>query len=91
MKNIPPLALPKFHGISTEDHDAFCFEFDVLCRIYDYYSNAQMLKLFPTTLRDSTLRWFMGLDSNSITVLDEMKNIFLKKYQDYYKTRDFRK
>jgi hypothetical protein len=36
MKNIPLLALPNFHGLSTEDPDEFLFEFDILCRRYDY-------------------------------------------------------
>ena len=32
MKNINPLILPTFHVMSTEDPDAFLFEFDILCR-----------------------------------------------------------
>jgi len=88
MKNISPSALPNFRGVSSEDSDAFLFEFDVLCRSYDYSSNSLKLKLFPTTSKDATLRWFMGFDSNSITTWDGMKKVFLKKYQDYCKTRD---
>lgn len=88
MKNIPPSALPKFRGVPSEDPDAFLFEFDVLCRRYDYSSYAQKLKLFPAILKDAALKWFMGLDSNSITTWDEMEKVFLKKYQYYYKTRD---
>lgn len=53
-------------------------------------SNAQKLKLFPATLKDATLRWFMGLTANSISTWDDMKKAFLKKYQDYVKTRDIR-
>jgi hypothetical protein len=51
MKNIPHSTLPNFHGLSKEDLDTFLFEFDVLCRSYDYVSDAQKLKLFPTTLK----------------------------------------
>jgi hypothetical protein len=36
MKNIPLSALPNFLGLSTEDPDEFLFEFDILCRNYDY-------------------------------------------------------
>ena len=36
MKNIPLSALPNFHGLSSEDPDEFLFEFDILCRSYDY-------------------------------------------------------
>ena len=43
MKNIPLSALPNFHGLSSEDLDEFLFKFDILCRSYDYVTNAQKL------------------------------------------------
>jgi hypothetical protein len=61
MKSIPLHNLPTFHGLISEDPDAFLFEFDVLCRGYDYTSEPQKLKLFPSTLKGASLRWFMGL------------------------------
>ena len=61
MKNIPLSSLPHFHGMSIEYLDLFLFEFDILCRSYNYTDNTQKIKLFPTTLKDSTLRWFMSL------------------------------
>jgi len=61
MKNIPLSSLPTFTGMSTEDPDLFLFEFDILCRIYNYSNDAQKLKLFPATMKDSALRWFMSL------------------------------
>ena len=67
MKNISPSALPHFHGLTIEDPDTFLFEFVVLCRTYDYAEDEQKLKLFPSTLKDIALRWFMGLPGNSIT------------------------
>ena len=36
MKAIPLQHIPTFHGLTSEDPDAFLFEFDVLCRGYDY-------------------------------------------------------
>ena len=36
MKNIPPSSLPTFYGKSNEDPDTFLFEFDILCRSYNY-------------------------------------------------------
>ena len=90
MKKIPPSALPNFCGTSSEDPNAFLFEFDVLCRSYDYYSNAQKLNFIHATLKDATLRWFMGLGSNSIATWGEMKKVFLRKYQDYCKIKDLR-
>ena len=90
MKNIPLTALPNFHGLTTEDPDEFLFEFDILCRSYDYTTVIQQLKLFPSTLKSSALRWFMSLGANNITSWDQMKQLFLNKYQDYCRTRDRR-
>jgi hypothetical protein len=36
MKNNSSLIIVNFHGLSKEDLDTFLFEFDVLCRSYDY-------------------------------------------------------
>ena len=88
MKTINPSVLPTFHGMSMEDPDAFLFEFDILCKSYNYINDAKKLKLFPTTLKDAALRWFMGLGEYSIRSWEQMKNFFLKKYQDYYQSRD---
>ena len=66
MKNIPPSSLPTFYGKSNEDSDTFMYEFDILCRSYNYLQDAHKLKLFSTTLKDSTLRWFTGLGESSI-------------------------
>lgn len=67
MKNISPLALPHFHGLTIEDPDTFLLEFVVICQTYDYAEDEKKLKLFPSTLKDATLCWFMGLPGNSIT------------------------
>jgi len=80
MKNISLSSLPQFHGISSEDLDSFMFEFDILCRSYNYTDNAQKLKLFPATVKDSSLRWFMSLGEHSILSWDDMKATFLQKY-----------
>jgi hypothetical protein len=90
MNNISLSSLPHFHGMSTEDHDSFLFEFDILCRSYNYTDGAQKLKLFPTTLKDSTLRWFMSLGEHTILSWDGMKETFLQKYQDYCRPKDDR-
>jgi len=36
MKEIPLQHIPTFYGLTSKDLDAFLFEFDVLCRGYDY-------------------------------------------------------
>ena len=76
--------------MSTKDPDSFLFEFDILCRSYNYTDNAQKLKLFPATLKDSALRWFMSLGEHTILSWDGMKETFLQKYQDYCRPRDAR-
>ena len=73
MKNILPLVLPRFYGNAAEDPNEFLFEFDILCRSYDYTTNAQKLKLFPTTLKDNALHWFMSLGGGTVTTWDWMK------------------
>ena len=40
MKNISPSVLPCFYGKAAEDPDKFLFKFDILCRSYDYTTNA---------------------------------------------------
>ena len=56
MKNISPSILPNFHGVSKEDLETFCFEFEVLCSSYDYLFDYKKLKLFPATLKDKALK-----------------------------------
>ena len=73
MKNISTSVLPRFYGKVVEDPDEFLFEFDILCRNYDYVTDAQKLKLFPATLKDNALRWFMSLGGGTVTNWDAMK------------------
>jgi hypothetical protein len=54
-KPIPLAALPNFHGLVSEDLDTFLFEFDIVCRGYDYMMEAQKLKFFPSTLKGTAL------------------------------------
>ena len=79
MKNISPLVFPCFYGKAVEDSDEFIFEFDILYHSYDYTTNAQRLKLFPATLKDNALCWFMSLGGGTITNWDKMKPVFLEK------------
>jgi len=90
MKTIPLKHIPTFHGLTSEDPDAFLFEFNVLCRGYDYTTDPQKLKLFPSTLKGAALRWFMGLGGGVINNWDQMKESFLKKYQDYCRSRELK-
>jgi len=88
MKNISPSTLPHFHGLTTEDPDTFLFEFFVICRTYDYTDDEQKLKLFPSTLKDVSLCWFMGLTGDSITNWAQMQHAFNNKYRDYCSSKE---
>ena len=66
MKRIPPSVLPNFKGMRLEDPETFLFEFEIICKSYGYSLHIQKLNLFPATLKDRALRWFMTLGTNSI-------------------------
>jgi hypothetical protein len=55
MKAIPLQNILTFNGLISEDPDTFLFEFDALCRGYDYTSEPHKLNLFPSTLKGETL------------------------------------
>ena len=88
MKNISPSVWPRLHGKATEDPDEFLFEFGILCRIYEYTYSEQMLKHFFATLKDNALRWCMSLGGETITTWEQMKQVFLGKYQEYCNTKE---
>ena len=67
MENISPSVLLRFYGKATEDPNEFLFEFDILCRSYDYTTNAQKLKIFPATLKDNAIHWFTSLGGGIVT------------------------
>jgi len=90
MKNINLVDLPNFHGLSTEDPNTFLFEFEVVCQTYDHLVYVQNLKPFPSTLKDSSLGWFMNLEDNSVVSLEKMKETFMDKYRDYCKSKTTR-
>ena len=83
MKNIPPYFISNFHGLRLKDLETFLFEFKILCRSYGYLLNTQKLILFPATLKDRSLKWFMSLGTNSIRSWNDMQKIFLEKYKDH--------
>ena len=88
MKNIPHSALLVFYGMSSEDPNTFLFEFFVIFISYDYVTDQQKMKIFPSTLKNQALRWLMGLEGDNITIWAHMKKLFLDKYQEYYKDKD---
>ena len=90
MRAIPLQHIPTFHGLTSEDPDAFLFEFDVLCRGYDYTADPKKIKILPSTLKGAALRWFMGLCGGVINYWDQMKATFMKKYQDYCRSTELK-
>lgn len=90
MRAIPLQNIPTFHGLASEDLDEFLFELYVLCWVYDYTTDPQKLKLFPSTLKGAAMHWFMGLGGGTINDWDQIKTTFLKKYQDYCRSRELK-
>ena len=41
-------------------------------------------------MKGADLHWFMGLGGGTINDWDQMKTTFLKKYQDYCRTRELK-
>ena len=66
-KSISPSALPQLHGLTSEDADTLLFEFSIIYRTYNYTTNEKKLKIFPSTLKDAALHWFMSLTGASVT------------------------
>ena len=68
--------LPRFYGKAAKDLDEFLFEFEILCRSYDYTTNAQKLKHFHSTLKDNAFTLvheprrgnchYLGLDETGV-------------------------
>ena len=80
---VPPPILTNFHRLDNEDSDEFLFQLEILCRGYD----VQNMKIFPLTLKGAALQWFMSLGGNCIQTWEDMKHIFLKRYQYYCRVR----
>ena len=51
MKNISCSMLPNFHELRNEDPETFLFEFEVLCRSYDYLLDTQNWNCFQPLLK----------------------------------------
>jgi len=84
MKNIPPSILPNFKGMISEDPETFLFEFEIICRSCGSSLHIQKLNLFPSTLKDRAIKWFMNLGTNFIRTWDDMKSVFLEKIKNYF-------
>lgn len=58
-----------------------------MCKTYHYIYDEQKLNLFPYTLKDATLHWFMGLPGGNITTWAQMQQDFNEKYKDYCRSK----
>jgi hypothetical protein len=74
--------LPKFTGndvVSVEDHMSNLWAFFQLHPISDDAEDLAM-KLFSATLYDGARRWYNGLPDASITTMDKLEEVFLKRW-----------
>ena len=81
---VPPSIFPNFYGLENEDRDEYLFQLEMLYRAY----NVQNLNFFPLTLKGAALQWFMSLGGNCIQTWEDMKHMFLKRYQDYCRVNE---
>ena len=75
---------------AINDPNEFLFVFGILCPSYDYTSSEQKMKFFRATLKDNALCLFMSLGGETVTTWEQMKHVFLGKYQEYCRTKDKR-
>jgi hypothetical protein len=68
----------------------FLFEFDILCHTYGCAYDARKVRFLYTTLKNTSLKWFMRLGENTIEHWDTMRKLFLKKHQVYCRPRYFK-
>jgi len=47
-----------------------------VCQGYDYITDQKKLKIFPITLKGTTMGWFMFLGGKTISTWDEIKTSF---------------
>jgi hypothetical protein len=47
------------------------------------------MNVFPISLKGTSLLWFMRLDENCIQNWEDMKHVFLKRYQDHCKVNEY--
>jgi hypothetical protein len=74
--------LPKFTGSdekNVEDHMRDFFSFFQLHPVSDDVEDLAM-KLFSNTLHDNAKRWYDGLPDASITSMDQLEEVFLKRW-----------
>ena len=81
---VPPSVFPSFYGLENEYPDEFLFQLEMICRAY----NVQSMNFFPLTLKGASLQWFMSLGGNCIQTWEDMKCMFLKRYQEYCTTNE---
>jgi hypothetical protein len=74
--------LPKFTGSDqekAEDHMNNFWVFFQLYHVSDYVEDLVM-KLFSATLHDKAQRWYHSLSNASITSMDRLEEVFLKRW-----------
>jgi len=73
-KSKSPESKKKTSGRISKSRKWFVFfYFKFVPRTYDYTDDEQKMKLFPSTLKDASLSWFMGLLGDSITTWAQMQ------------------
>ncbi|CAN6679380.1 unnamed protein product [Malus baccata var. baccata] len=75
--------IPKYHGLSMEDHNKHLKEFEVVCSSMtpiNVDGNILMMKAFPFSLLEKAKDWLYELAPGTVTSWDSMKRAFLEKF-----------
>jgi hypothetical protein len=74
--------LPKFTGSDEENVEDHMSDFWAFFQLHPISDDAEDLamKLFSATLHDNARRWYDGLPDASITSMDQLEEVFLKRW-----------
>jgi hypothetical protein len=74
--------LPKFTGSDEENVEDHMNDFWAFFQLHPISDDAEDLamKLFSATLHDDARRWYDGLPNASITSMDQLEEVFLKRW-----------
>jgi hypothetical protein len=72
---------PKFTGSDEENVENYMRDFYAFFQLHPISDDVEYLamKLFSATLHDNARRWYDGIPDSSITSMDQLEKVFLKR------------
>lgn len=75
-------SLPIFHGSGSENPSAHVVKLEEVCA----NDKMALLRLFPSTLKDTAKSWLYSLNPRSIVTWQEVETQFFKTFSPLYET-----